>query len=92
MDENREHAVSVFLQCIYLCKVIFKYVRNLCKIDEMAQEFKCAQVSIGIGPEIEISAELGISITVLILYLTLGVVHVRKQRIIVAKVYVKINR
>ena len=67
------------LSCICLCKVIFKYVRNLCKIDEMAQEFKCAQVSIGIGPEIEISAELGISITVLILYLTLGVVHVRKQ-------------
>lgn len=67
-----------------MCKVVFKY---LCEIDEMAQEFKYAYVRI--GPEIEISAELGISTAVLILCLTLCVACVSKQEIIVVKMYIK---
>lgn len=50
----------------------------------MAWEFKYAHVRI--GPEIEISAELGIS-CVLMLCLALCVACVSKQKIIVAKLY-----
>lgn len=53
----------------------------------MAQGFKYACVRI--GPEIEISAKLEISIAVLILCLTLCVACVSKQEIIVAKMYIK---
>lgn len=53
----------------------------------MAQKFKYAHV--GIGPEIEISAELGISIAVLILCLACCVAHVSKQDVIVAKMFIK---
>lgn len=53
----------------------------------MAQEFKYDYVRI--GPEIEISVELGISLAVLILCLALCVACVSKQKVIVAKMYIK---
>lgn len=84
---------SVLCLCMllgYLARVYARLSLNIyvnVNIYEMAQEFKYAHVRI--GPEIEISAELGISIAVLILCLALCVACVSKQEIRITKMYIK---